>query len=134
MLFLVELLQVQQGIFVLRIEPQDLVERFEGAIDEAASLVVETEAQEDVRVLQPSQARALKKRLVDGDGLADLSLFAVQVPQDHVDVERVRIDARGAKQFLDCQVGLIGDQEVQPDEIARIGARRRSIHFPPRSL
>ena len=41
MLFLVQLLQVEQRVLVLRIEPQHLVERLERAIDEAAALVVE---------------------------------------------------------------------------------------------
>ena len=58
MLLFVELLQVEQRVLVLRIEPQHLVERLERAVDEAAALVVEPEAEQHVRVLEPAEARA----------------------------------------------------------------------------
>ena len=50
MLLLVQLLQVHQRIFVFRIQAQHLVERLERTIDEAAALVVESEAEEHVGV------------------------------------------------------------------------------------
>ena len=56
MLFLVQLLQVEQRVFVLRIEPQHFVERLERAIDEPAALVVEAEAEQDVGVLERGSA------------------------------------------------------------------------------
>ncbi len=61
-LLLVQLLQVHQRVLVLRIEPQHLVEGLERAVHEAAALVVETEAEEDVRVLELAQPRALQQR------------------------------------------------------------------------
>ena len=51
MLLFVQLLQVEQRVLVLRIEPQHLVERLERAIDEPAALEVEAEAQQHVGVL-----------------------------------------------------------------------------------
>ena len=55
MLFLVQLLEVHEGVLVLRIEPQHLVERLVGAVHESAAFVVEPEAQQHVRVLEPAQ-------------------------------------------------------------------------------
>ncbi len=58
MLILVQLLDVEQGVLVFRIELDDLVERLERTIDEAAALEVETEAQQYVGLLEASQPRA----------------------------------------------------------------------------
>ena len=51
LLVFVELLQVHEGIAVPRIEPDDFLERLERAVDEAAVLVVEAEAEQHVGVL-----------------------------------------------------------------------------------
>ena len=56
MLLFVQLLEVDERVLVLRIEPQHLVERFERAIDEPAALVVEAEAEQHVGVLEPRSA------------------------------------------------------------------------------
>ena len=61
-LLLVQLLQVDQRVLVLRIEPQHFVERLERAIDEAAALVVEAEAEQHVGVLELAQLRPLQQR------------------------------------------------------------------------
>ena len=58
MLLLVQLLEVDQRVFVLRVEPQHLVERLERAIDESAALVVEAEAEQHVGVLERASASA----------------------------------------------------------------------------
>ena len=44
---------------------------------------------------------------MDGDRLADLSLFAVQVAENHVNFERVGVEAGRAAQFLDGEVDLV---------------------------
>ena len=59
MLFLVQLLQVHEGVLVLRVEAQDLVKGFESTVDESSSLVVEPQTEQDVRVLQLAETRAL---------------------------------------------------------------------------
>ena len=64
-LFLVELLEIDERVLVLGIEPQHLVEGLERAIDEPAALVVEAEAQQRVGVLELGQLRPLQQRLVD---------------------------------------------------------------------
>ena len=61
MLLFVQLLKVDEGVLVLRIEAQHLVERLERAIDESAPLVVEAQAEQHVRVLQPRELRALQQ-------------------------------------------------------------------------
>src|SRR6185295_3398280 len=126
-LFLVELLQVEQGVLVLRIEAQHLVEGFERPIDEAAALVIEPQTEQHVRVYQRVQLRPLQQVLVDRDRLADLSFFAVQVAEDHVHLERVGVEAGGAAQLLDRQVDLVRDQEVQPEDVVRRLARAAPV-------
>ena len=43
-------------------------------------------------MLELRQPRPLQQRLVHGDRLADLSLFAIQVAENHVDLERVGVE------------------------------------------
>ena len=114
MLLFVQLLQIEQRVLVLRIEPQHLVERFERAIDEAAALEVEAEAQQDVGVLGAGQLRPLQQRLMDLDGARDLAALAIDVAENQMDLERVGVDPRRLAQLLDRDVDLVGDQEVSP--------------------
>ena len=60
MLFFVELLQMEQGVAVARVERAHLRQGFDGAVDEARVAVVETEAEQDVRVLNLGQPRTLQ--------------------------------------------------------------------------
>ena len=92
MLILVEPFEVEQRVLVLGIEPQHFGERLDRAIDEAAAPVVEAEAEQDVGVLERAQARALQQLLMNLHGAADLSLLAIQVAEDHVNLERVGIE------------------------------------------
>src|SRR5687768_7374431 len=89
MLILVQLLDVQQRVLVVRIDPDDLVERFEGAIDKPPTLEVETEAEEDVRLLEASQARALQQALMNVDRARHLPLLAIQTTKQQMDFECV---------------------------------------------
>ena len=57
------------------------VERLERAIDEAAALEVEAEAQQDVGVLDLGQLRPLQQRLVHLDGARDLAALAMTLPR-----------------------------------------------------
>ena len=124
-----------QGVLVLRIEAQHFGERFVRAIDEPAALVVEPEAEQHVGVLQAAEPGALQQRLVHGDRLADLALLAVQVAEDHVHFERLGVQARGAGQFLDGEIDLIGDQKVQPEDVVGRLARAAAIDpFPAAQL
>jgi hypothetical protein len=116
-LLLVEFLEVEQRVLVLRIHADDFVEGLERPIDEAAALEVEPEAQQDVGVLDGRQLRPLQQRLVNLDGAGDLAALAVDVAEDEMDLERVAVDARRLAQFLDRQVDLIRDQEIQPEHV-----------------
>ncbi len=60
MLFLVQLLEVQQGVLVAGIEPDDLRKRLEGAVDEAAPLEVQAETEQYVGMFQCGQSGALE--------------------------------------------------------------------------
>ena len=60
-------------------------------------------------VLEAAQARALQQVLMDLDGAADLSLLAIQVAEDHVDLERVGARA-AAWPIVDRQIELVGDE------------------------
>ncbi len=108
-----------QRVLVARIQPQHFGERLERAVDEAAPLVVESQAQQDVRVLHARQPRTLQQALVNRDGLADLAFLAVQVPQDHVDFERVGVEAGGVGQLFDGEIDLIRDEKVQAEDVVR---------------
>src|SRR2546428_928974 len=118
-LFLVQLLQVQQRVLVLRIETKHFGEGLERALDEAAALVVEPEAQQHVRMFESAEPRPLQQILVHGDRLADLTFLAIQVAEDHVHLERIGVEARGAAQFLDGEIDLVGDEEVEAEDIVR---------------
>jgi hypothetical protein len=116
-LFLVQLLEVEERVLILRGQPKDFLERLEGPIDEAAALVIQAETQQYVTVLEPRQLRPLEQGLVHLDGARHLTALAVHVAQDHVDLERVGVDAGGAAQLLDRQVDLVRDQEVQAQHV-----------------
>ena len=116
-LLLVQLLQVEQRVLVRRIHADHFVERFERAIDEAAALEVEAEAQQDVGVLDLGQLGALQLRLVHLDGARDLAALAMHVAEDQVNLERVAVDARRLAQLLDRQVDLVGDEEIQAQHV-----------------
>src|SRR5580698_5738979 len=117
MLLFVKLLKVDQRVLVLRIESQYLVERLQRAVNEPAALVVESQTQQHVRVLKPADPRPLQQALVNRDRLADLSLLAVQVAENQVHFERVGVQAGGSGQFIDCEIDLVGDQEVQAEQV-----------------
>ena len=127
MLLFVQLLQVEQRVLILRIEPQHLVERFERAIDEAAALEVEAEAQQHVGVLDARQLGPLQQRLVNLNGARDLAALAIDVAENQVNLERVGVDARGLAQLLDGDVDLVGDEEVQPEHVVMRLARAAPI-------
>ena len=65
MLVFVKLLDIEQRVLIVGIDPDDLVERFERAIDESATLEIEPETEQDVRLFEARQARAAA---ADSDG------------------------------------------------------------------
>ena len=74
-----------------------------------------------------AQARPLQQRLMDGDRLADLALFAVQIAENHVHFERVGVEARGPAQLLDREIDLVGDEKVEAEDVVRRLARAPAI-------
>ena len=70
-------------------------------------------------MLEAPEARALQQLLVDLHGAADLPLLAVQVAEDHVDLERVRIERGGLAHLVDRQIELVADQEVEALHVVR---------------
>src|SRR4029453_8731281 len=98
---------------VPRIETKDFLERFVRPIDESAAPVIEPETKQDVCVLERLQARALQQRLVDIDGPSDLTLFPIQVAEDEVDLQRVLIQPRRARQLGDRPVDLVGNEKME---------------------
>ena len=120
MLLLVQLLQVHERVPVLRIEPHDLLERFERAVHEPAVPEVERQAQLHVGLFELGEIRTLQQRLVHVDGAADLSLRAIQVAEDHLDLERVGVaDARRLRQLVDRLVHLVVDEEIEAEHVVR---------------
>src|SRR5439155_12008721 len=92
-----------------------------------AALVVEPQTEQHVRVLEPCELRALEQALVHRDRLADLSLLAVQVAEDHVHFERVGVQAGRLRQLLDREIDLVGDEEVEPEQIMWRLARAATV-------
>ena len=70
------------------------------AIDEAAAAIVETEAEKHVGVFELSKVGALQEVLVLLDRAADLSLLAIQVSEDQMDLERIAGDLRRLLQLV----------------------------------
>ncbi len=119
MLFLLHLLEVDERVAVARVESKHLVERVERAIDEAAALVVEPEAEQDVRLFHPAEIRPLQQPLVHRNRFADLAFLAIEIAEDHVHFERVGVEACGFRKFLDREIDLIADQEIQAEDVVR---------------
>ena len=119
MLIFVKLLDVQQRVLVVRIEPDDLVERFEGAIDEPAALEVETEAEQHVRLLEARQPRPLQQALMNVDGARDLPLLAIQAAEQQMDFQRVAEVLGGLAQLVDREIDLVGHEEIQSDDVVQ---------------
>ena len=117
MLFFVELLQVDEGIAVARVQVQDFLERLERAIHKSSVPEIETQAEEHVGVLQCGEIGPLQQRLVDVHRAAHLPLLTVQVAQDHLYFERVGLGARGVREFLDRLVDLVADQKIETEHI-----------------
>ena len=132
MLVFVQLLDVEQRVLVVRIELDDLVERFERAIDESAALEVEPEAEQDVRLLEPRQARPLQQALMNVDGARHLALLAIQAAEQQVNLERVAEALGGLAQLLDGEIDLIGDEEIQADDVVQRLGRAAPIDQPAR--
>ncbi len=117
LLVFVELLQVDERVAVQPIETNHFLERLEGAIDEAAVTEVEPEAEQHVGVLERAQVGPLQERLMHVDRPADLALLPVQVAENHLDLERVGVRARGLRQLVDRLVDLVVDEEVEPEHV-----------------
>ena len=117
MLIFVKLLDVQQGVLVLRVELDDLVERFERAVDEAAALEIEAQAEQHVSMFEAGQARPLQKALMDVDRARDLPLFTIQAAEQQMDLERVAEILGGLAQLVDGEIDLIGHEEIQSDDV-----------------
>ena len=101
-------------MLIVGIEAKHFGERLRRAIDEAAALVVEPEAQQHVGVLQLPQLGTLQQQLVLLNRPADLSFLSIQVAEDEVNLERIAGNRCGARELVDRRVGLVGDQKVQP--------------------
>ena len=69
----------------------------------------------------------LQQALVLLDRAADLSLLAIQVAEDQVDLERIAGDLRRLLQLVDRRIDLVGDEEVQPEHVVRRLARAAPI-------
>ena len=114
-LVLGQLLKVHQRIAVVSVEAEHLLERLEGTIDEAAVPEVEAETQLHVRArFEFREIWALEKRLMDVDGVADLSLPSVQVARGSSGFRARRCDTGRLREFLDRLVDLVVREEVEP--------------------
>lgn len=119
-LFLVQLLQVDERVAVQWIEPHHLLERLERAIDEPAMAEVERETQLHVGLFELGQVRTLQQLLMHVDGAPHLALRAIEIAQDHLDLERIgRPHARRLGELLDRLIDLVVDEIVQAEHVMR---------------
>ena len=58
---------------------------------------------------------------------ADLPLLTIKVAENHVRFEGVGVESRGLPELLDGQVDLVGDQEVQSQDVVRRLSRLASV-------
>ena len=129
MLILVQLLQVHERVAVPGVEVHDFLERLQRAVDEPAVPVIEPQAEQDVGVLERREVPR-QQRLVQGDGTAHLALLAVQVAENHLNLERVRAGARGLRELVDGLVHLVVHEEVQAEHVMRRLAQAAPIDPP----
>src|SRR5262249_45758373 len=94
-------------------------DRLVRAADESVAFVVELQAQQNIGVFEFAEPRPLQLSLMRRDGFADLSLLAIQVAENHVDFERVRVEAGRAAQLFDRQVDLVRHQEIEAENVVR---------------
>ena len=126
-----QLLQIHERVLVLGVQAQHLGERLGRTVDEAASFVVEPQTQEHIRVFELAELRPLKKRLMNRDRFADLTLLAIEVAENHVHFERVGVERGRLGQLVDRQINLIRDQEVEAEQVVRRFARPAPIEELP---
>ena len=133
MLIFVKLLDIEQRVLVVGIDPDDLVERFERAIDESATLEIEPETEQDVRLFEARQARPLQQTLMDVDGPRDLTLFTVKAAEEQVNLERVAEAFGRLAQLLDREIDLIRNEEIQADDVVQRLRHAAPIDQPARA-
>ena len=119
LLIFVELLQVHERVAILRIQPHDFLKGLERPVDEAAMLVVETQAEQDVGVFDRPEVGPLQQPLMNRDRSPDLSFLAIQVAENHLDLERVGLGAGGACQFIDGLIDLVVNEAVETQHVVR---------------
>src|SRR5262245_39135593 len=88
---------------------------------------IEAETEQHVRLFEGPEIRSLQQRLMHVDCPADLSLLPVQVAENHLDLQRVGAGAGGLCQLVDRLVGLVVDEEVEPQHVVRRFAKTPSI-------
>ena len=126
-LLLVQLLQVEQRVLVLRVEPQHFLNASSARSTKPPCLKSRPRHSSDVGVLDLRQLRPLQQRLVHLDGARHLAALAVDVAENQVDLERVGVDARRLAQLLDREVDLVGDQEVEAEHVVVRLARAAAV-------
>jgi hypothetical protein len=126
-LVFVQLLQVDERVPVQLIEPNHFLKRLESTIDEPAVTEVQSETEQHIRVLERPEVGALQERLMHIDRPAHLALLPVQIPENHLDLERVSVRAGRLRQLVDGLIHLVVHQKVQPEHVVRGLAEAPSV-------
>src|SRR5918995_6718468 len=133
MLIFVELFDVEQRVLIVRIEANDLVERFKRPIDESTALEVEAEAQQDMRLLEARDPRALQQALMNVDRARHLPLFAIEAPKQQMNLERVAEALGGFAELLDREIDLVGHEKIQSDDVVERFGDAAAVDQPARA-
>ena len=127
-LLFVQLLEVDQRVLVLGIEPQHLVERLERAIDEAAALVVEARGRAARRRARACAARGrCSSAWCTWMARPTWPFSRYRLPRIRWISSASPASLRGLRQLLDRQIDLVGDEEVQAEHVVRRLARAAPI-------
>jgi hypothetical protein len=129
-LFGVQFLEVEQGVLVVRIEPEHFGERVERAVHETAAAVVEAQAQQHVGVLEAPELWALEQGLMLLDRAAHLPLLAQKIAEHHPHLQRVGLELHGVLQAVDGEIQLAGHEEVQGLQVVRRLQHAASVDQP----
>src|SRR5688500_6858762 len=70
-------------------------------------------------MLELADARPLQQGLVLLNRPAHLALLAIQVADDQADLQRIAGEVRRLRELVDRRVDLVGDQEIEAEDVVR---------------
>jgi hypothetical protein len=117
MLVGMQLFEVGQSVWILGIETEHFVERFESPVDEAATLEIEAKTEQHMGLLEFAEVWSLEQRLMNPNRATDLTFFAIEVPEHDMHFERIAMEGCGLAEFVDGQIDLVRYEKIETEQI-----------------